>query len=110
MEFGELLLAAMVFSDASGVKKRPVLVVHDPGDADLLVVPVTSHPARSAEDVVIAAWQGAGLRLPSTARMGKLATIAKSTVVRRLGVLTPPDRQRTRKALGHFLLQIAPAS
>jgi mRNA-degrading endonuclease toxin of MazEF toxin-antitoxin module len=110
MDFGDVLLAAMVFSDASGVKKRPVLVIHDAGDADILVVPVTSHPARTAEDVMIAEWQGqgAGLRLPSTARMGKLATIAKATVGRRLGALSAPDRQRAHKALGNFLLRIEP--
>ena len=42
--FGDLLLALLIFSDGQGSKKRPVLVVYDFGDADLLVVPVTSHP------------------------------------------------------------------
>jgi hypothetical protein len=41
--FGDLLLALLIFSDGRGSKKRPVLVVYDFGDADLLVVPVTSH-------------------------------------------------------------------
>ena len=41
---GEVLLAWLVFSDGQGGKRRPVLVVHDFGDDDLLVVPITARP------------------------------------------------------------------
>ena len=51
---GDVLLAFLVFSDGQGSKRRPVLVVHDFGDADLLVVPVTSHSARVPSDVLLA--------------------------------------------------------
>ena len=45
---GEVLLAWLVFSDGQGTKRRPVLLVRDFGDADLLIVPITSQlsPAR----------------------------------------------------------------
>jgi len=102
-QFGDVLLATLVFSDASGAKKRPVLVVHDGGDADLLVLPVTSHPPRTAEDVSLVAWQAAGLRLPSTARTAKLATVAKSMVARSLGRITAEDERRVREGLRSFL-------
>ena len=59
--FGGLVLASLVFSDGQGSKKRPVLVVYDFGDADLLVVPVTSHPPRVSTDAVISDWSAAGL-------------------------------------------------
>jgi mRNA interferase MazF len=75
---GDVLLAFLVFSDRQGSKRRPVLVVHDFGDTDLLVVPVTSHPARVATDLVLSDWKVAGLKLPSTVRVEKLATIEKS--------------------------------
>jgi hypothetical protein len=39
---GDILLVPVVFSDRTGQKRRPVVVVHDSGDADLLVAPVTS--------------------------------------------------------------------
>ena len=89
--FGDVLLVPITFSDVSAQKKRPVLVVRDTGDADLLVVPITSHPPRTFEDVPLPGWAAAGLRLPSTARMSKLATVAKVSVIRKLGALTERD-------------------
>ena len=34
---GDILLAALVFSNQAGLKRRPVMVVYDSGDVDLLV-------------------------------------------------------------------------
>ena len=101
-QFGDVLLVPITFSDASAQKKRPVLVVHDTGDADLLVVPITSHPPRSFEEVPLPNWRAAGLRLPSSARMSKLATVAKSSVIRTLGALTDRDAQSARESLRQF--------
>ncbi|MBI4026194.1 MAG: type II toxin-antitoxin system PemK/MazF family toxin [Verrucomicrobia bacterium] len=100
--FGDVLLATLTFSDGSGAKKRPVLVVHEPGDDDLLVVPVTSHPTRVTEDVTINDWAAAGLRLPSTARMAKLTTLGKVTVVRAMGKLSAGDTRTAREVLSRF--------
>jgi mRNA interferase MazF len=96
---GEVLLAWLVFSDGQGTKRRPVLVVQDFGDDDLLVVPVTSHPVRSRADVALSDWKAAGLRLPSTIRVEKFATIEKSCVARRLGRLTETELARFRRTL-----------
>lgn len=79
-----------------------MLVIHDAGDDDLLVVPVTSQAWRSARDIFLNNWQQAGLRLPSVARVDKLATIEKGTVVRRLGKLSATDRDEVRTALSQF--------
>ena len=100
---GDVLLASIAFPDASGTKKRPVLVIHDFGDADLLLAPVTSRPARGSQDLVLRDWQRAGLRLPSTVRMSKLATIAKTAVVRKLDHLTDSDQRATRELLRRLL-------
>jgi mRNA interferase MazF len=93
---GEVLLASLVFTDQDGIKKRPVLVVRDGGDNDLLVLPVTSHAVRSSWDIMLTDWREAGLRLPSVVRTEKLATIAKRTVVLELGKLSASDRSRLR--------------
>ena len=85
--FGEVLLVPIVFSAGSGTKQRPVLVIHDAADADLLVVPITSH---------------APLRLPSTARMAKLATVSKATIIRRLGQLTERGLAQAKGVLQQF--------
>jgi hypothetical protein len=57
---GEVLLAWLVFSDGQGAKRRPVLVVHDFGDDDLLVVPITSQRARVVTDLIPLDWKSAG--------------------------------------------------
>ena len=103
---GEVLLAWLAFSDGLETKRRPVLVVQDFGDDDLLVVPITSQPARGPADVVLADWQRAGLRLPSTVRVEKLATIEKSCVARKLGVLPHNELARVRVALTALFKQI----
>ena len=103
---GDVLLVPVVFSDGSGHKKRPVIIVHDSGDADLLVAPVTSRAARSARDVPVVDWQRTGLRLPSIVRLEKLATVEKSTVAREMGRLTPDDWEKVKTVLKQFFADI----
>ena len=103
---GDVLLAFLVFSDGQGSKRRPVLVLQDFGDADLLVVPITSHPPRSDSDVLLTDWKGAGLRLPSTVRMDKFSTIAKSCVAQTLGSLPAAELECIRQTLDTVLRKI----
>lgn len=103
MPFGDVLLARLPFPDGAGFKNRPILVVYDHGDSDLLVAPITSHHARGIADTRIEDWQAAGLRVPSTVRMSRLATLAKSVVLRELGALTVRDASTTPQALREFL-------
>lgn len=103
---GEVLLAWLAFSDGQGTKRRPVLVVHDFGNDDLLVVPISSQPVRVPADVALSEWQRAGLRLPSVVRAEKLATIEKSCVARRLGALPPAELLRIRQALAEVFREI----
>jgi mRNA-degrading endonuclease toxin of MazEF toxin-antitoxin module len=72
----------------------------------LLVVPITSQPARMMSDVPISDCQSAGLRLPSTVRVEKLATIEKTCVARKLGVLPSDELTRVRQALAGLFRQI----
>jgi hypothetical protein len=95
VNFGDVLLVRLPFPDGGGFKLRPVLVIHEHGDGDLLVVPVTTHDPRGVGDTPILLWQEAGLRLQSTARMCKFATIAKGVVVKQLGSLAVTDADRT---------------
>lgn len=103
---GEVLLAWLVFSDGQGAKRRPVLVAHDFGDDDLLVVPITSQQARTAADLVLSDWQRAGLKLPSVVRVEKLATISKSCVARKLGQLPANEMVRVKETLAAVFKQI----
>ena len=103
---GEILLVPVVFSDGSGHKKRPVVVVYDSGDADVLVAPVTSQMARSPRDVPVVNWQPAGLRLPSIVRLEKMNTVEKSTVIKRMGQLAPDDWKDMKTVLKQLFSEI----
>ncbi|MCI0489837.1 MAG: type II toxin-antitoxin system PemK/MazF family toxin [Blastocatellia bacterium] len=93
---GEIVLLSFPFSDATGAKRRPALVLFDAGDNDIIVARVTSHIARTALDVELAEWQQEGLLIPSLARVHKVATLEKRLVERRLGTLTPGDWARVK--------------
>ena len=103
---GEVLLAWLIFSDGQGSKRRPVLVVRDFGDDDLLVAPITSQPVRASADVMLADWKSAGLKLPSVVRAEKLATSAKSSVARKLGALPVDELVKVRETLAAVFKQI----
>lgn len=103
---GEIFLVSMVFSNQTGTKRRPVMVVHDGDDQDLLVIPVTSHASRSRYDGPVLEWQRAVLRVPSVIRAEKLASIAKTSLIRRLGYISAKDLANVDAALNQLFRAI----
>ncbi len=99
---GDLVLVDFPFTVSGPGKPRPALVILDTGDADVLLARVTTQVQNTPFDVVIADWQQAGLLAPSTVRLHKLATLAKSRVRRHLGSLTGNDRQSAAAVLAHI--------
>lgn len=87
------------FTGVLGAKRRPALVLLDAGDEDILVARITSALARSAFDVKVQNWRGAGLLLPLVVRLHKLATLEKRLVARMLGALGAEDRDAVRGVL-----------
>ena len=83
-----------------------MIVVRDAGDDDLLVAPITTHPARVRYDVALAEWRQAGLRLPSVAGVEKLATVEKSAVLRRLGTCQSSDWAGVQRGLQDLWAEI----
>jgi mRNA interferase MazF len=96
---GDLVLVDFPFTASGQSKPRPALVILDTGDADVLLARVTTQAYATAFDVVLHDWRSAGLLAPSTVRLHKLATLAKSRIRRSLGSLTPQDRQQIRAML-----------
>ena len=89
---GDVVLVPFPFTDLSGQKKRPALVVsadtYNSAQRDVVLAQISSQvPAvpRSDEYVIID-WLGAGLNFPSVVR-AKLFTIESSMVVQTLGQL-----------------------
>jgi len=101
---GDVVLIQFPFSDASGQKERPAVVIstdiyHNDWD-ELLVVALTSIPPKTQRptDHQLQDWQVAGLQHPSWTR-SHLATVHRKLIIRKLGRLTPRDLQAVEVCL-----------
>ncbi|WP_035992102.1 type II toxin-antitoxin system PemK/MazF family toxin [Leptolyngbya sp. KIOST-1] len=104
---GDVVLLAFPFTDGIRQKQRPALVLLDIDDPDIVVARITSQPYTTAFDVALANQAEAGLLLPSTVRLHKLATLEKSMVSRWLGHLSAPDWARVGNVI-NLLWRLSP--
>ncbi len=106
--FGDLVLVPFPFTNQSGVKKRPAVVVssqrYHSRRRDVIIMPVTSRLKATLGfgEIVLREWKKAGLLVPSAVKP-VLATIEKVLIIRRLGQLQESDRESVRGALGLVL-------
>ena len=96
---GDILLIRFPFTDQSRMSKRPALVLYDEGDMDILLCRVTTRPYFSSSDIAIDAWEKTGLLKESYIRLGKMATLKKDMVDKKLGELFPDDLMRIKQIL-----------
>ena len=103
--FGSIVLTRFPFTDLSGDKRRPALVVSCDNNrrADLVVCFITSG-ARTGPDLAqIGPGSGTGLKLPSVVRFDKLATLDLAVISGKLGDAPPAWLAANRKTfLGVF--------
>ena len=97
--FGDIVLIGFPHTDMQGVSKRPAIVIYDSGDQDVLVARVTTHLYATDADYKVVDWQRCGLLAESFVRLGKLATIRKSFIVRQLGAVEPEEIAELRSIL-----------
>lgn len=85
--FGSIVLARFPFTDLSGEKRRPALVVSRDNERrdDVVVCFITSVPRTGPDMAVLDPAPGTGLKTRSTVRFDKLATLEKSVIAGRLG-------------------------
>jgi len=106
--FGDVVLVPFPFTDQSGVKKRPAVVVssarYHADRRDLVIMAITSqlrpHPAFG--EFTVAEWKKAGLIAPSAVKP-VLTTIEKRLVLKRLGRLQQADLRSLRLIIGQIL-------
>lgn len=107
MKCGDVCLAHYPFTDTSGTKLRPVVVVSaakfNAGD-DLVVLPINSKPEPDDEFSVFIGkesphFPATGLRYESAVKWTKPLSISKSVLARRLGYLPEPLLTETRDRL-----------
>ncbi len=97
--FADILLVDFPLTDRSGSKQRPTLVILDTGDDDVMVAPITSQGTRSSYDIEVSDWEGAGLKIPSFIRIGKLSTVDKTFIRHPLGKLQEQDSLEVKRVL-----------
>ena len=85
--FGSIVLTRFPFTDLSGDKRRPALVVSRDNDrrTDLVVCFITSVPRTGPDMAPLDAIPGTGLKVPSVVRFDKLATLDRSVIAGKLG-------------------------
>jgi mRNA interferase MazF len=90
--FGTIILARFPFTDLSGAKTRPALVVSTDNDrrTDLVVCFVTSVPRSGPDMVPLDALPGTGLKVASVVRFDKIATLDRSIIAGPIGA-APAD-------------------
>lgn len=69
--FGDILIINFPFSDGQGSKRRPVMVIRDTKDKDLLIAKVTSQQYNSEINISLHDCKQAGLLSPSVVRIHK---------------------------------------
>jgi len=107
MNRGSTCLVEYPFSDGTGAKVRPVLVVSNDDfnrGADVVVVPISSRPNQADPYSVFidensSVFQGTGLRRSSSVKWSKPFTLDKSLLIRRLGALDERLAQRVSDAI-----------
>jgi mRNA interferase MazF len=102
-KLGNVLLAEVVFSDATGSKKRPSLIISgsefNRNRNEIIISAITSNIDRKLPgDTKIRDWEQAGLLFPSIAT-GIIQTLHKDLFLRELGKLSSEDLQRVKTNL-----------
>jgi mRNA interferase MazF len=92
---GDVVLVPFLFSEGTGVKLRPALVLsssgYHRGRQEIIVAAITGNVRRRLfGDQAVADWKTAGLLFPSVVT-GILRTVKQSMLERRLGALAQND-------------------
>jgi mRNA interferase MazF len=104
---GDVVLVGFVFSDESGRKLRPAVVISSPaygrGRREVVIAAITSHLRRRLfGDHLVTDWKSAGLLFPSVAT-GIIRTVAREIIDRKLGAMGKADMDAIDRELRRSL-------
>lgn len=100
----DIILVRYPFSDLSGAKVRPAVVVSAPHSSqDILIVPLTSKTAPLfAGEFLLADWKAGGLNVATAVKRG-LYTVHQTLIVKTVGRLSPHDAYQVQRSLREWL-------
>lgn len=106
--FGNILLVPFPFTDQTGTKKRPAVVVnsaiYNQRHNDLILMAITSQVRKplTLGELEIIEWQKAGLLKPSVVKP-VFTTIEERIVIKKLGSLDISDENNLRNIIQQIL-------
>jgi mRNA interferase MazF len=106
--FGDVVLVPFPFTDQTGMKKRPAVVVssrdYNVSRHDIVIMAITSQirTPLAFGDAMIANWQDAGL-IKTSAFKPIFTTIEQRRVLRVMGHLSASDIKTLRVLLGEVI-------
>jgi mRNA interferase MazF len=100
----DIILVRSPFSDLSGSKIRPAVVVNaEHISEDLIVVPLTSKTSSLPEgEFILSEWAAAGLKIETAVKRG-LYTVHQSLATKIIGKLANPDAERLSRSIQIWL-------
>ena len=106
---GDTVLVSFIFSDETGAKQRPALIVsadtYNNARQEIIISAITSRTDRILTgDYLVKNWKAAGLLAPSVVT-GIVRTIKQSMIVRKLGTMSSSDLKEIDKNL-RVILQL----
>jgi mRNA interferase MazF len=107
-KFGDVVLVPFPFTDQSGSKKRPAVVVssagYNAGRRDIVILAITSQVRQplAVGEAMVTDWQAAGL-IKASVLKPVFATLEQGLVLRTLGNLSAADTAALRTLLGEVI-------
>lgn len=96
----DVVLLPFPFTDLSGRKVRPAVVLGGNIHGDVFLVPITTQAHGIA--IQLAEWRAAGLNVPCGIK-AQIATVEVSLVLKRVGILSRSDVTKLDAALKQWL-------
>ena len=98
---GDVVVIPFPFSDLSGSKRRPALVIADWGGADVMLCQITSQTKADKLEIPLAQddFESGGLPIASNIRPNKIFTADRRIVLRVAGKLDPVKHARVAEAI-----------
>ncbi|MBI4558241.1 MAG: type II toxin-antitoxin system PemK/MazF family toxin [Candidatus Hydrogenedentes bacterium] len=100
----DIVLIRYPFTDLSGSKVRPAVVVSTPHlSEDIFIIPLTSKTSSLlAGEFVLKDWRDEGLSVPTAAKRG-IHTVSSSLIAKRVGTLSASDATQLESSLRAWL-------
>lgn len=103
----KIVLVHFPFTDLSGTKLRPAVVIHE-SEQDVIVAFISSRvpPALPAYGLLILsehpAFTATGLKISSVIKFDKIATLSKTLIEGEIGEVVPGLARECNSIMGHL--------